>query len=103
MRQLILVSLHLVGHLRSLVLSMLLWSSSSELSEFLAMIQQAISNASSFTHCLEFIHESSLPLAGFDVCHPRHLIYLFFITRVILRVPTALYFCLLYMMISLNS
>jgi len=27
-----------------------------------------IFSVSSFTNCLEFIFESSLPLAGFDVC-----------------------------------
>jgi len=51
-------------------------SSSSESSEFLAMIQQVVSYAS-FTGCLEFIPQSSLPLAGFDVCHPRRPTYLF--------------------------
>ena len=42
-------------------------SSSSDSSEFLAMIQQVVSSASAFTSCLEFITESSLSLAGFDV------------------------------------
>ena len=42
-------------------------SFSSKSSEFLAMIQQVFSSAFSFTGCLEFISESSLPLAGFDV------------------------------------
>jgi len=53
-------------------------SFSSESPEFLAMIQQVVSSAFFFTGCLEFISESNLSLAGFDVCHPRHLIYLFF-------------------------
>jgi len=66
--------------------------SSSKSSEFLAMIQQVISNASSFTGCLEFIPESSLSLAGFDVCHLRHLIYLIFPSfEVMSRVPTSLH------------
>ena len=48
-------------------------------SEFLIMIQQMISNVSSFTGCLKFVPKSSIPpLERFDVCHPRHPIYLFF-------------------------
>ena len=43
--------------------------SSSESSEFLAMIQQMISDVFSFTGCLEFVPKSSIsPLEGFNVC-----------------------------------
>ena len=57
-------------------------SFSSELLVLLAMIQYVVSTAFSFTGCLEFIPKSSLPLAGSDVCHPRHPIYhIFFIVR----------------------
>jgi len=63
-----------------------------ESSEFLAMIQQVIYRAFSFTGCLEFISESSLPLAGFDVYHPRHLIHLLVSSLGVMpRVPTALH------------
>jgi len=44
--------------------------------EFLGMIQQVVSSTSSFTGNLEFISESNLPLVGFDVCHPKHLLYI---------------------------
>ena len=81
MRQLILASLHLMCHLSPLVLIMILWSFLPNYllvsSESLAMIQHVVSSATFFIGCLEFILESSLPLAGFDVCHPGHLIYLF--------------------------
>jgi len=40
----------------------------SELFESLAMIQHVVFSAFSFTGCLEFIPESSLPLAGPDMC-----------------------------------
>jgi len=66
--------------------------SPSELSESLAMIQHVISTAFSFIGCIELISESNLPLAGPDVCHPRHPIYLIFpLLGVMLRVPTALH------------
>jgi len=53
--------------------------SSSESSEFCAIIQQVISSVSSFTGCLEFVSESSItPLAGLDVCPPRHPRYIIF-------------------------
>jgi len=39
-----------------------------------------VSSASAFTGCLEFILEFSLSLEGFNVCHPRHLIYLIFLS-----------------------
>jgi len=45
--------------------------------EFVTMIHQVPSGASSFSSCLEFVPESSLLLVGFDVCPPKHLIYLF--------------------------
>jgi len=49
-------------------------------------------SASSFTGCLEFISEYSLSLAGFDVCYPRHPIYLFFSSlEVMPRVSTTLH------------
>jgi len=67
-------------------------SSSSESPEFISMIQQVIFSASSFTGCVEFIPESSLPLAGFDVCHIRHPIYLLLSSLgVMSKVPTVLY------------
>ena len=47
-------------------------SFSSESSGFLTMIQHVVSSSFSFTGCLEFIPEFSLPLAEFNVCHPRH-------------------------------
>jgi len=56
-------------------------SFSSESSEFLIMIQHVVSSASCFIDCLEFTPKSCLSLAGFDVCHPRHLISLFLIVR----------------------
>jgi len=54
-------------------------SFSSESSKFLTMIQ--LTNVFSFTDCLKFIPEFSLPLAGFNMCHPRHPISLFPIIR----------------------
>ena len=52
-------------------------SSSSESPEFLAMIQQMVSNASSFSGCLEFMSESNIPpSAGLDVCPTKHPIYI---------------------------
>ena len=63
----------------------------SESSEFLGMIQQVISSTF-FIGCLEFISESSLPLAGFDTCHPKHPTYLLVSSlRVMPRVSTALH------------
>ena len=56
------------------------------------MIQLVVSSAFYFTGCLEFISGSNVPLAGFDVCHPRDHIYLLFSSLgVMLRVPTALH------------
>jgi len=50
--------------------------------EFLAMIKQMIFSVSSFTGCLEFVPKSNIPLLDeLDVCHLRHLIYLFFSYR----------------------
>jgi len=43
------------------------------------MIQQMISGIFSFTSCLEFVLKSSISLLeGLDVCHPRHIPYIFF-------------------------
>ena len=56
------------------------------------MTQQVISSTFSITGSLKFIPESNLSLAGFDVCYPRHPIYLFFPSLgVIIRVLTALH------------
>ena len=56
------------------------------------MIHQVISSASSFTGCLDFISESSLPLTGFDVCHLRYPICVIFSSLgVMLRMPTTLH------------
>ena len=67
-------------------------SNSSESPDFLAMIQQMVSNISSFTDRLEFIPESSISLAEFDVCHPRHHISLILSSLGVMpRVPTALH------------
>ena len=63
-------------------------SFSSESSLFIVMIHRVISSAS-FTGCLEFIFESNLLLAGFDVCHPKYPIY-FSSLGVIPRVPIVL-------------
>ena len=67
---------------------------SSKSSELLVMIQQMISDVSSFTSCLEFVPKSHIPpLKGLNVCHPRHPIYLFFSSiGVMPRVPTVLHF-----------
>jgi len=52
--------------------------STTESSKLFVMIQQMISGVSSFTGCLEFLPKFNIPLLeGLDVCHPRHLIYLF--------------------------
>jgi len=49
-----------------------------------------VSSASSFTGHLELISESSLSLAKFDMCHPRHLISLILPSLgVMSREPTA--------------
>ena len=39
--------------------------------EFVDMFHQGSSGASSFSNCLEFVPESSLPLVGFNVCPPK--------------------------------
>ena len=52
--------------------------SPSLLLEFIFMIHQVLSGASSFSNCLEFVLESSLLLVGFDVCPPKHPIYSLF-------------------------
>ena len=71
-------------------------SSSSESPELLAMIQQMIYSAS-FACRLEFIPESNLSLAKFDVYHPRYPIYLILPSlRVIPRVSTALHLSVVY-------
>jgi len=89
------VSLHIVGHLSPFVLIIILWSflpCHLLVSHQNYMIQQVVSSASSFTGCWEFLRESSLPLAGFDLCHPRHSIYLIFSSLGVMpRVPTALH------------
>ena len=68
-------------------------SSSSESPKFHAMIQQMISNASSFSTCLEFMSESNLPpSAGLDVCPSRYFRYIIFSSLGIMpRVPTVLH------------
>ena len=67
-------------------------SYSSESPEFLVMIQEM--GAFSFTCHLEFIPESNLSLVEFDVCHPRHLIYLILLSLgVMFRVLTAFACC----------
>jgi len=78
-------------------------SSSSESSEFLAMIQRVIFSAS-FIGCLEFIPESSLPLARFDVCHPKQPLYLLFLSlEVMPRVPIALHLLVTHDDITISS
>jgi len=68
--------------------------------EFVVMIQQVPSGAFSFSSCLEFVPESSLPLVRFDVCPCRHLIYSLFSSLGVM--PTALH-CLLHIIILLDS
>ena len=65
----------------------------SESPEFLAMIQQLVSSASSFSCSLEFESESNIPpSAGLGVCPPRHSRYIFFPSLgIMLRVPTTLH------------
>ena len=64
-------------------------SYSNESPELFAMIQEMVSSAFSFTSRLEFISEFNLSLAEFDVCHPRHFIYLILPSLEIMsRVPT---------------
>jgi len=58
--------------------------------EFVFMIHQVPSGASSFSNCLEFVLESSLLLVGFDVCPLRHPIYSLFSSLGVM--PIALYF-----------
>ena len=56
------------------------------------MIHHVVLSVFYFTSYLEFIPESSLLLAEFDACHPRHPIYLLFSSLgVILIVFTALH------------
>ena len=57
------------------------------------MTSQMIFDVSSFAGCLEFVPKSSIPLLKrLDVCHPRHLTYLFFsCLGVMPRVSTALH------------
>ena len=43
--------------------------------EFVAMVHEVPSGASSFSSCLEFVPESSLPLVGFNMCPPKYLLY----------------------------
>jgi len=58
------------------------------------MIQQMVFSVSFFTGHLNFIPESNLSLAEFNVCHPKHIIYLILLSLgVLLRVPTALHLC----------
>ena len=52
-------------------------SASSESLEFLVMIQQMASSASSFSDCLEFVSEFNIFLsARLNVCPPRHPRYI---------------------------
>jgi len=77
--------------------------SSSELSEFLVMIQHIICGVSSFIGCLEFVPKFSIPpLEGLD-CPPRHPVY--FIFFIFGRDAECLLYCicLWYMIISLNK
>jgi len=76
---------------------------SSESSEFLAMIQQMISCVSSFTGCSEFVLKSSIPLLeGLDMCHPTHPICIF--CSLLLCLEFLLHcIILLHMMISLDT
>jgi len=67
-------------------------SYSSQPAEFLAMIQQMVSSAFSFTGNLEFIPKPSLSLAEFEVCHTRHPLSIILPSlRVMTKVPTALH------------
>ena len=101
-RQLIVVSLHLVDHV-SLpraeygFMVILIDSCSSELPEFLFMIQQMVSSAS-FPDCLEFASESNISSSvGLDVCLSRYPIYILFSSVEIMpRVSTILYLFVAY-------
>jgi len=72
-------------------MTVLIDSSPSKSPAFLTMTQQMVS-ITSFTDRLEFVPDFNLLLAEFDVCHPRHLIYLILPSLgVMLRVHTALH------------
>ena len=65
-------------------------SSFRESPEFLAKVQQMVSNTS-FSGCLEFVSESRVP-PSLDVCPSRHIISLILPSLgVMLRIPTALH------------
>ena len=60
-----------------------------------------VSNACSFSGCLEFVSKSNVPPSvGLDVCRPKQPRYIFFIFRT--RVPTTLHFPIAYIDISLG-
>ena len=63
-------------------------SYSSESSEFFAMIQHVISNAS-FSGCLEFVSESNIPPSAWSPRYP--ICILFLLLGIMPRMPTALH------------
>jgi len=72
----------------STVITTSLLSSSLSL-EFVAMIHQVPSGASSFSSYLVFVPKSTLLSIGFDVCPPRHPIYSLFPSSGVM--PTSLH------------